>query len=75
MRRTPVYLDDPTYEVILVQGRPRSLVHRVSARMDTSFVGLTVEELKGYTRKAIMEAPLELEITRFRRTAARTMRA
>ena len=56
------------------KDRSRYLVHRVSARMETSFVGLTIEAQKGYTKKAIMEAPLELDITKFRRTAARSLR-
>ena len=50
-------------------------MHRVSARMDTSFLGLTVKEHEGYIRKAITKVPLELENTKFRRAAARTLRA
>ena len=43
--------------------------------METSFFGLAVKEHEGYIRKAITEAPLELVITKLRRTAARTLRA
>ena len=43
--------------------------------MDTSFLGLTVKEHEGYIKKAITEVPLKLENTKFRRAAARTLRA
>ena len=53
--------------------RCRYLVHRVSARIETSFAGLTLEQHIGYTRKANMEAPTEIEIFKSRRHSSKNL--
>ena len=52
-------------------------MHRVSARMETSVAGLTLEQRMGYMRKATfrMEAPAEIEMSKVRAMKARILRA
>ena len=57
------------------KDRSRYLVHRVSARMETSFAGLTLEQHIGYISKATMEVPTEIEMSNVCAIAARTLRA
>lgn len=42
-------------------------------RVGTSFLGLIVKDHEGYIRKATTEALIELDTTKFRRTAARAL--
>ena len=43
--------------------------------MKTSFAGLTPEQHMGYIRKATVEAPTEIEMSKVREIAAGTLRA
>ena len=50
-------------------------MHRVSARMETLFARLTLEQHMGYVRKATMEAPSKIEMSKVREIAAIALRA
>ena len=50
-------------------------MHRVSARIEMSFAVLSLEQHMGYIRKATMEAPTDIEMSKVRAIAATTLRA